>query len=190
MLPTTASNDLRDHVVRVGRSWGWFAFFGVVSIVAGVAALAWPGHTLIALAVLFGVQLVFSGIFRLVGALTFDEGSGSARALSAILGLFGLLVGLYALRHIVITVLALGLVLGIYWVVDGVIEVFTAIEHRGLSGRPWVAISGVFGIIAGLILLSWPGLSLLTLAVVAGIWLIVFGVMQLSIANQMRGRTH
>ena len=66
-----------------------------------------PG-TLVVLGVLFGVQLVVGGIFRLVGAITFDEGSGSARALAAILGVFSLLVGLYALRHIVITVLALG----------------------------------------------------------------------------------
>ena len=121
--------DLRDQLAKFGRSWGWFAFFGVVSIVAGVLALAWPGRTLIVLGVLFGAQLVVGGIFRLVGAVTFDEGSGSARALAAVLGVFGLLVGLYALRHIVITVLALGLVLGIYWVIDGVMELFTAIEH-------------------------------------------------------------
>ena len=82
--------------------------------------------------------------------------------------------------------LALGLVLGIYWVIDGVMEVFTAIEHRAMPGRTWAAVSGVFGIIAGLILLSWPGLSLLALAVIAGVWLIMFGVIQLTIATHVR----
>lgn len=187
---TNTSLDVRDQLVRLGRSWGWFAFFGVVSIVAGVVALAWPGRTLIVLAVLFGAQLVVGGIFRLVGALTFDEGSGSARTLSAVLGVFALLVGLYALRHIVITVLALGLVLGIYWVVDGVTELFTAIEHRGLPARGWTAVSGAFGLVAGLVLLAWPGLSLLTLAVIAGVWLIMFGFFQLTIAGQMRKASH
>jgi uncharacterized membrane protein HdeD (DUF308 family) len=178
--------DLHDQIAKLGKSWPWFAFFGAVSIVAGILALAWPGRTLIVLGVIFGVQLVVNGIFRLVGAITFDESSGSARALAAVLGVFSLLVGLYALRHIVITVLALGLVLGIYWVIDGVMELFTAIEHRAMPGRTWAAVAGVFGIIAGLILLSWPGLSLLALAVIAGVWLIMFGVIQLTIATHIR----
>jgi uncharacterized membrane protein HdeD (DUF308 family) len=187
---TFPSADLRDRVAAVGRSWWWFAAFGAISVIAGVMALAWPGRTLLVLAVLFGAQLVVSGIFRLVAALTMDDGSGGARTLSAILGIFGLLVGLYALRHIVITVLALGLVLGIYWVIDGVAQLFTAIEHKAMAGRTWAVVSGVFGTIAGIVLLSWPGLSLLTLAVITGIWLIMFGFIQFTIAGQIRRLAH
>jgi uncharacterized membrane protein HdeD (DUF308 family) len=52
---------------------------------------------------------------------------------------------------------------------------------RGLS-----LLSGILGIIAGLILLFWPAISLLTLAVLAGVWLIVAGVTQVSVAMQLR----
>ena len=156
-MTTPLKVDLHDQLAKVGGSWVWFAFFGAVSIVLGILALAWPGHTLVALGVLFGAQLVVGGIFRLVGAITFDESSGSARTLAAVLGLFSLLVGLYALRHIVITVLALGLVLGIFWVISGVMELFTAVEHRAMPGRTWAGVSGAFSVIAGIILLSWPG---------------------------------
>ena len=38
----------------------------------------------------------------------------------------------------------------------------------------------------GIILLVWPAISVLTLAVLAGIWLIVFGFVQLGMANQLR----
>ncbi|HEY7048086.1 MAG TPA: HdeD family acid-resistance protein [Jatrophihabitantaceae bacterium] len=171
---------------RVGRSWKWFAFFGVASIVLGILALIWPGHTLVALAVLFGIQLIVGGVFRLVAAVTFDDASAGTRALFAIIGLLGLVIGLYALRHIVITVIALGLILGIYWIVDGVAELFSAIEYRDLPGRGWVMFTGVLGIVAGIILLVWPEISLLTLAIVAGIWLIMFGIGQLMIASQLR----
>ena len=44
----------------------------------------------------------------------------------------------------------------------------------------------VLGIIAGLILLFWPAISILTLAVLAGIWLIVQGIAQISLAMQLR----
>ena len=170
----------------VGRAWWWPAFFGVVSIVAGVLALAWPGPTLLVLAVVFGIELIVWGIYRLVGAVTFGDAGGGARVLWAILGVLSLLLGLYALRHIVITLLSLGLLLGIFWLVDGIGLIVSAIEHRGMPGRGLSLLSGVLGIIAGLVLLVWPAISILTLAVLVGIWLLVLGFTQLSLAMQLR----
>jgi len=178
--------DMSGHVTRVGRAWWWPAFFGVVSIVAGVLALAWPGPTLVVLAVLFGIELIVWGIYRLVGAITIGDASGGARTLWAILGILSLLIGFYALRHIVITVLSLGLLLGIFWLVDGIGLLVSAIEHRGMPGRGVTLLSGILGVVAGLVLLVWPALSILTLAVLAGIWLILLGFMQVSIALQLR----
>lgn len=182
------STDMSDHVTRVGRAWWWPAIFGAVSIVAGVLALAWPGPTLIVLAVLFGIELIVWGVFRLVGALTFGDAGGGARTLWAILGILSLLIGFYALRHIVITVLSLGLLLGIFWLVDGIGLLMSALEHRGMPGRGVTVFSGILSVVAGLVLLVWPALSILTLAVLAGIWLILVGVMQVSLALQLRRR--
>jgi uncharacterized membrane protein HdeD (DUF308 family) len=41
------------------------------------------------------------------------------------------------------------------------------------------------------VVLVWPGISLLTLAVVLGVWLLVLGIMEIVIAFQLRslGRT-
>jgi uncharacterized membrane protein HdeD (DUF308 family) len=140
----------------------------------------------VALAVLFGLQLVVSGLFRLVAAIALTDASGGTRALMAILGLLGLVVGLWALRHIDIALSVLALFLGIYWIVNGVVETFTAIDHRQLSGRGWVAASGLLAILAGIILLVWPKPSLLVLAVILGIFLLFFGILQLLIAFGLR----
>jgi uncharacterized membrane protein HdeD (DUF308 family) len=51
-------------------------------------------------------------------------------------------------------------------------------------------VSGVLGTLAGIILLSWPGLSLLTLAVITGIWLIMFGFIEITIATRVRKLAH
>lgn len=107
--------------------------YGLISIGTGIVAVAWPGPTLIVLAVVFGVQLIATGLFRVVGSASLGE-AGTARALTAILGVVSLLLGLYALRHVLITVLALGLLLGIYWIVDGFTAVFAAVDHPGLPG--------------------------------------------------------
>ncbi|HEX3750554.1 MAG TPA: HdeD family acid-resistance protein [Streptosporangiaceae bacterium] len=178
--------DARDRMTRVGGAWWWPALFGVISIVAGVLALAWPGPTLLVLAVLFGIELIVWGIYRLVGAVTFGDESGGARVLWAIMGVLSLLIGFYSLRHIVITLLSLGLLLGVFWLVDGVSLVVSSLEHRRMPSRGLSLLSGILGIIAGLILLFWPAISLLTLAVLAGVWLIVAGVTQVSVAMQLR----
>ena len=174
-------------VARLGGSWIWHLLYGLISIGTGIIAVAWPGPTLIVLAVIFGVQLIATGMFRLVGSASLGE-AGTARALTAILGVVSLLLGLYALRHVLITVLALGLLLGIYWIVDGFTAVFAAVDHPGLPGRGWNIFSGLLGVIAGLMLLAWPSLSLLTLSLLAGLWLIMLGAMQLGLARDLRTR--
>jgi uncharacterized membrane protein HdeD (DUF308 family) len=184
--PGGGGTDVHDQVTRVGRAWWWPAIFGVVSIIAGVLVLAWPGPTLVVLAVLFGVELIVWGIYRLIGAITFGDAGGGARTLWAILGVLSLLLGFYALRHIVITLLALGLLLGIFWLVDGIGLIVSAVEHRGMPGRGLSLLSGVLGVIAGLVLLVWPSISILTLAWLAGLWLLVVGVMQIGVAVQLR----
>ena len=178
--------DVHDQVTRVGRAWWWPAIFGGVSIIAGLLALAWPGPTLLVLAVVFGFELIVWGVYRLVGAITFGDAGGGARTLWAILGVLSLLLGFYALRHIVITLLSLGLLLGIFWLVDGIGLIVSAVEHRGMPGRGLSLLSGVLGTIAGLVLLVWPAISILTLAWLAGVWLLVLGITQVSMAVQLR----
>jgi uncharacterized membrane protein HdeD (DUF308 family) len=180
------SGDPAEMLGRVGRHWGWLLFFGIITLALGVLALAWPGHTLIAIAVVFGVQLVVMGVFRFVASFAYPDLSGGTRVLYALLGVLSLIIGLYALRHVLITIVALALLLGIFWVVNGTIELFTAISQRELPNRGWNIFSGILAIIAGFILLVYPAISVLALAIVVSVWLIVYGMMLVSVAVQMR----
>ena len=182
--------DPADMVARVGRHWGWVLAFGIITLLTGIAALAWPGRTLVVVAVLFGVQLIVMGIFRFAGALASDDLTGGTRALLAVLGALSLIIGLYAVRHVLITLLALALLLGIFWVVSGTVELFTALSHRGMQGRGWTAFMGILSIVSGIIVLAYPGISLLVLAVVLSIWLLVFGAMQITLAFRIRSLAH
>jgi len=178
--------DPADLMARVGRHWGWVLAFGVITVLIGIAALVWPGRTLVVVAVLFGIQLIVMGIFRFVGAFASDDRTGGTRVLLALLGVLSLIIGLYALRHILITLLALALLLGIFWVVSGAVELFTALSHREMRSRGWTAVMGIFSIVAGIVVLGYPGISLLALAVVLSVWLVVFGIMQITLAFRIR----
>ena len=168
-----------DMLARLGRHWGWVLAYGIVTLLAGIATLVWPSVTLLVVAVLFGVQLIVSGIYRLVAAFALDEAAGGMRVLLALLGILSIVVGLWAVRHVLLTLLALTVFLGIYWVVSGTIDIFTALSRRGMPERGWTTVIGVLSVLAGLIVLIWPGLSLLSLSVVLGVWLVIFGVMEI-----------
>ena len=178
--------DPADMVARVGRHWGWVLGFGIVTFVLGILALAWPGRTLIVVAVVFGAQLVVMGIFRFVSAFASADLTGGTRVLLALLGVLSLIIGLYAVRHVLVTLLALALLLGIFWVVNGTIELFSALSHREMQGRGWTAFMGLLSIVSGIIVLAYPGISLRVLAVVLSIWLLVYGVMLILLAAQIR----
>jgi len=119
--------------------------------------------------VLFGIQLIISGIFRLVGAFATDDLTGGTRVLLALLALI--------------------VFLGIFWVVNGVIEIFTALSHREIPQRGWTVAMGVLSILAGIVL-AYPGLSLYGLAIILGIWLLIFGVMEMAAAFRLRSAAH
>lgn len=185
-MPAGTRTDPADMISRVSRHWGWILAFGIITIAVGIAALAWPGRTLVVVAILFGIQLIVMGIFRFANAFAAEDVSGGNRILLALLGVLSLIIGLYAVRHVLITLLALAVLFGIFWIVSGAIELFMALSHRETPHRGWNIVMGVISVLAGFIVLVYPGISLLALAVVLSVWLVVFGVMEISIAVRIR----
>jgi uncharacterized membrane protein HdeD (DUF308 family) len=185
-VTTTLGQEPADLISQVGRHWGWVLAYGILTVLAGVAVLAWPSETLLVIAVLFGVQLIISGIFRFVGALASDDLTGGTRVMLALLGVLSIIIGLWAVRHAVLTLVALIVFLGIFWVINGLIEIFAALSHRDMPDRGWSVLMGVLSAIAGIIVLAYPGLTLVGLAVILGIWLLVFGILEIMAAFRLR----
>jgi len=181
-----ARSDIAEVLAGIGRAWGWVLFFGFVTILLGIVVLVWPDKTIVVVAVLFGIQLILAGIFRFISALATDDAPGGTRVLLALLGVLSFIVGIYALRHVNVTIVALALVLGIFWIVNGVIELFTAIGHREMPGRGWTIILSLLSIVAGIVVLAYPDISLQALAVVLGIWLVALGIIEIALAFRLR----
>ena len=173
-METQQADDARDVLGKVGESWGWVLAFSILTLILGVMVMAWPHATVKLVAFLFGLQLLIGGIFALVRAFT-NSGEGS-RVLLAVLGVLGILVGIFVLRHLFQTVVILVVLLGVYWVIHGIIEFFVAVDHKGAPGRGVSIFMGILSFIAGVIVLSWPAPTLLVLVWVLGIWLVVYGL--------------
>lgn len=85
MTTTTESTESRP-AEAIGKHWGWMLAFGILTIAAGICALVWPGITLLAAAIVFGVQLIVAGIYRLVAAFAAPQESTGTRVMLGVLG--------------------------------------------------------------------------------------------------------
>jgi uncharacterized membrane protein HdeD (DUF308 family) len=164
-------------LARLGGAWGWIVAYGVLSVLAGLIAIFWPGATLVVIAVVFALQLLFAATYQFVFAFAIPHEGGWLRALVALLAILSLVVAIYLLGHVGLTLLLLAVLLGAYWIVQGGIELFVAIGHPEIPSRLWIIISGVLSVVAGGIVVIFPGLSLVFLTIVLGVWLILFGAM-------------
>jgi uncharacterized membrane protein HdeD (DUF308 family) len=185
-MSTMLEGPFEAALSAVGRGWLWILGFGGISVLVGLAALFWPGATLVAIAIVFAVQLIVAGVFRFVAAFAVPRETAWLRALQALLAILSLVVGVYLVGHVALSLLVLALLLGIYWVAQGSVELFVAVGHGELPGRAWMILSGILSIVAGAILVVWPGISLFVLTLVLGIWLVVFGVILIVRAFQVR----
>jgi uncharacterized membrane protein HdeD (DUF308 family) len=84
----------------MATSWKWLhVLFGVISIVAGVAALVWPGQTFLVLAAIIGWYVLFSGILDIVAAFVAKE-SSELWWLNLIVGIVQVLIGFWAVGYV------------------------------------------------------------------------------------------
>jgi uncharacterized membrane protein HdeD (DUF308 family) len=168
--------DMADH-------WGLLAGLGVLSVILGVLAIIYPGATIVTLSIFFAAWLFVSGIFSLVGSFRRD-GDTTSRVLSAILGVLSIIIGWALLRSPFQSVEVFIYVIGIAFLIQGVMTFIAAFAQK--EGRNWLILSGLLGIVAGLIVLIYPISSAVTLAIIGGIWLIVLGIMQIIAGFQIR----
>ncbi len=188
-MADTVEGDPIEVVRAAGRSWGWPVGFGIVSIILGVIIAIRPKDTVGFFAIVFGIWLLIGGAYYVIKAIAAHDETGASRFAVAILGLLSILIGLLVLHHTFQTVAVVGFIVGIFWVIAGVTQLVAGFEApRG--ERVWLLLIGAIGTIVGIITLVYPGLSLLIIAVLMGIWLILFGILQLIVGLQIRKAQH
>lgn len=174
-------NLTQNEALEIAGAWWVLALVGLASVIAGGILVAKPSHSLATLSVVFGIFMLLDGIAELVASL---RGEAENRGLSAIVGVVGVIVGIILIRHPTHAVAAIGLVIGIWLVVAGLVRLVRAIV---IGGRVlWHLAIAALEIAVGVAIVSDPHIGYATLAVVAGIWLIVNGVANIAVAVTMR----
>jgi uncharacterized membrane protein HdeD (DUF308 family) len=94
-------------------------------------------------------------------------------------GILFIVIGVVLIRHLHLTIAAIGLIVGITWIVQGLAALIGGISGGVREGRAWWITFGLVSLIAGIVVASTPVSSLNVLAVLVGIWFIVMGIFEI-----------
>jgi uncharacterized membrane protein HdeD (DUF308 family) len=162
---------------RFQRMWLLPVGFGAAGVLLGVLVLVWPGHSVSALTFLFGVYLLITGLYRFITAVQLKGVEPVARVVAIVLAVLSVGFGVLCVARPFHAASGLALVVGAFWLASGALTVFGAWQRaRSTPGRSPGMAGGVFAMVVGLLIMAFPGASLVVLAWILGCWLIFFGL--------------
>ena len=177
-------SNMRD---AVRAHWKAFLFEGILLAVLGLAAIILPPLASLAVTIFLGWMFLISGIAGL--ALTFWARGLPGFWWSLLSAVLAIGAGIILLAQPVQGTATLTIVVGVYFLAEGVATILYALEHRReLSERwSWLLVAGLVDIvIAGLIITGWPDSAMWAIGLLVGINLLFGGVSLIGMALAAR----
>ena len=165
----------------------WWALLlrGIAALLFGLAALFWPGVTLLVLIVFFGAYAIVDGVLAIVAGIWGSEGS---RWLLLAEGVLSVLAGLVVFFWPGMTALVLLFLISAWAILTGLLKVIMAIAFRRKVENAWLmGLSGVISVLFGVVLAVLPGAGLLSLLWLLGIYALILGVALIGLGFRARG---
>ena len=158
---------------------------GLLAIVIGIVAVAWPGITVGAFVVLFAVFAFIAAFSDAARAFASDRAGPVVGWL--LLALLSLAAGVVALVWPGPTALVLTIWIAIWAFVTGVVEVVMAFGQGETAGeRAMWALGGLISVALGIVLFIRPDIGAVSLATVFGLFSIVYGISALVLSSRAR----
>jgi uncharacterized membrane protein HdeD (DUF308 family) len=169
-----AREALAEVEAQVAEHWVWYLVLGIVLLIAGCAAIAFPYVSTIAAKLALGWIFLVSGIFMIIHA--FSAGAWRGLLFNLLIGILYVIAGGYLAFFPLTGILTLTILVAALFLADGVLEVLMAFRIRPHRGWGWVLVSGLVAIAAGiLIALQLPYSATWVIGVLVGIKMIFAG---------------
>jgi uncharacterized membrane protein HdeD (DUF308 family) len=186
-LPHDFNKLQSDMSAAVKAHWKAFLFEGILLAVLGIAAMIVPPLASLAITIFLGWMFLISGIGGLF--VTFWARNMPGFWWSLISAALAVLAGGILLARPMQGVLTLTIVIGAYFLAEGVTSIMYALEHRKeLSGRwSWLLVAGLMDLlIAFFIIAGLPGSAEWALGLLVGINLLFGGATMIGVALAAR----
>jgi uncharacterized membrane protein HdeD (DUF308 family) len=158
---------------------------GILAVIVGITAIAWPGVTILALVILFAIYAFVAG--GLQAGRAFRSRSAAPILGHLLLGIVDLVAGVIALAWPVPTAFVLVIVVAAWALVGGFAEVFAGFQSGESAGtRTLFFIGGLVSVAFGVVLFARPGLGAVTLALLFGLYSMIYGFSQITMGVHVR----
>lgn len=177
---------LSTLIEAASRNWWLIALRGVIAVLFGILAWIWPGITLLALVVLWGVYSFADGVLSLVTAFRWRD---SGRPLWALIlvGLAGIAAGILAFLWPQITALVLLMFIAAWAIVIGIFQIVTAVRIRKEIDNEWLlGLSGAISVIFGVLMVASPGAGAIAVVWLIGVYAVFFGVLLIGLSLKLK----
>jgi len=144
------------------KSAGWLVFLGILVAVFGTLAIGAPFITGLSVTIFVGAMITVTGISQLIHAFSLKYKQGLI--FSIILGILSIVAGIFLLIRPLQGLLGLTLIIGIFFVADGIAWIAVAFSRKPEKGWGWHLFSGIASIVLGILIFrNWP---------LSGVWAI------------------
>lgn len=181
MIGTLGTNALKAH-------WWAMLIRGIVAVLFGLLCFALTGAAIVVLIIWVGIFFIIDGIMMIVGAMHGSSQSHASHWLWQVLGgLIGIAAGIITFVYPGITAITLALVVGLWAIFTGVLELATAIRLRSALPNEWLWIlNGILSILLGVFIFAFPGAGLVALVWMIGIYAVLAGVAMIALSFRLR----
>ena len=180
--------NLVDRATRAIRHWWLLLLAGIFCIALGIAVFVFPLESYVTLSILFGVLMLVIGAAQLIISAT----SGNYLMMRGYLivgGIIDLLIGIFLCINPGITLVALPIIMGICLMYNSflVIAFGGDLDTFRISGGAWMTVGGILMLVLSILVLLNPlSFGIEMVVVLAGIGLLMFGIMLCSVAMRVK----
>jgi len=169
----------------VRKASGWSMLWGILMLLCGILAITMPFASSVGIVLMLAWLILFAAVCHLIFAFQSDSIGGFLWKL--LLAIIYGCAGVYMLMHPLLGVVSLTLLLAIFFVIEGLVEIVLYFNIRGAANAGWVLFDGIVTLILGcLIWRRWPSSSVWVIGTLVGISLIFSGISRFMLSSAAR----
>jgi uncharacterized membrane protein HdeD (DUF308 family) len=172
----------------INKASGWSMVWGIVMFICGVLAITMPFASSVGIVIVLAWLILVAAVSHLIFA--FQSHSIGGFLWKVLLAIVYGCAGVYMLMHPLLGVLSLTLLLAIFLVIEGIVEIILYFNIHGDRNAGWVLFDGIVTLILGfLIWRRWPSSSVWVIGTLVGISLIFSGISRFMLSSGVRRPT-
>jgi uncharacterized membrane protein HdeD (DUF308 family) len=171
---TDIDSALAAARAQIQQNWGWFLGAGIVFVLAGIAAIAFPLLSTIAAKIALGWIFMAGGAFMIVHSFSSSRWQGFL--LGLLIGILYLAAGAWLAFFPFTGIITLTILLAALFIAEGVLEVIMAMRVRPHEGWGWLLLSGIVAVAVGVMIgLELPNSATWAIGLLTGLNLLSTG---------------